>query len=307
MTAPAGAIRKVRALLRLADPERGGTPAEQQAAQAKAQALASKHSIALDGLLDLADDQQPGEQTVRIDGPHRVWASILLIDVAGAFGVSLRLTIDGARLGGPADDVQRAVRAHSQAWTSVRAGHDALVSALTPDARGARRYLHARYPDPTYHADVLAHLRYWPLPRLQRDIATVLATSRSRSGAIARALRQGRVAPDDVAPSDALTRGYFETATFAIYLRLRDLQRDRGHRQRVEEPVNTPPAPAPPPPPAAASPAPRRRRTPRPPPEAAITAARAVAASSPIGLLDIEDPQQTPRATASRPRRSAMR
>lgn len=263
----------------------------------------------LDGLLNLADDQQPGEQTVRIDGPHRVWASILLIDVAGAFGVSLQLTTDGARLGGPADDVQRAVRAHAQAWTSVRAGHDALVSALTPDARGARRYLHTRYPDPTYHADVLAHLRYWPLPRLQRDVATVLATSRGRSGAIARALRQGRVPPDDVAPSDALTRGYFETATFAIYLRLRDLQRARGHRQRVEEPVNTPPPPppSPSPPPAAASPGPRPRRTPRPPPEAAITAARAVAASSPIGLLDIEDPQQTPRTTASRPRRSPMR
>jgi hypothetical protein len=286
--APAAALRKVRALLRLADPERGGTPAEREAAHAKAQALAGKHGIALDGLADLPDDLVAGERTVGITGPHRVWASILLMDVAAAFGVSLRLTADGATLAGPADDIARVARAHDEAWSSVHAGHDALMSALTPDARGARRYLHARYPDPSYHADVLGHLRYWPPARLERDVAAVLATSRGRARAIGRALRQGRVAPDDVAPSEAVSRGYFEAATFAIYWRLRDLQQARGQRERVEEPVNEDPAP---PAPAAPTKRTRRpRRPPAPPPATAVAAGAVAGATSPIGLVGVDEP-----------------
>ena len=277
----------MRALLRLADPERGGTPAEREAAHAKAQALADKHAIALDALAVLPDDPAAGEHAVVLGGPHRVWTSILLMDIAAAFGVSLRLTRDGATLAGPADDVARIVRAHTEAWSSVHAGHDALLSALAPDARGARRYLQARYPDPSYHADVRGHLRYWPAARLERDVAAVLATSRGRARMIARALRQGRVAPDDVAPSEAVSRGYFEAATFAIYRRLRDLQQTRGRPERVEEPVNEDPAPPAPPP---AKRTRRRRRTLAPPPATAVAAGAAAGATSPIGLVGVDEP-----------------
>jgi hypothetical protein len=93
------------------------------------------------------------------------------MDVAAVFGVSVRLTRDGATLAGSADDVARAVRAHAEAWASVRARHDALTSALTPDARGARRYLRARCAEHAYHADVLRHPSYRPRGRLERDVA----------------------------------------------------------------------------------------------------------------------------------------
>ncbi len=293
MSEPAAALRKVRALLRLADPARGGTPAERAAAQAKAQALAAKHDIALAGLADLPDDRAPGEHVITVGGPHRVWASILLMDIASAFGVSLQLIRDGAALAGPADDVARVVRAHTEAWQSVCAGHDALVSRLTPAARGARRYLQARYPDASYHPDVLSHLRYWPAARLERDVAAVLATSRGRARAITAALREGHIAPDDVAPSDAVSRGYFEAATFAIYQRLRDLQHARGQHERVEEPVNESPAAAEPPEPAATAPRPRGRRprTPAPPPATAVAAGATAGAASPIGLYGVDEPQ----------------
>jgi hypothetical protein len=282
----ASAVRKVRALLRLADPERGGLPAEREAARAKAEALAIKHGIALDALAQLPDDREPGEHTVSVDGPHRVWGSILLMDVAAAFGVSVRLTADGATLAGPADDVARAARAHAEAWASVRAGHDALMAALTPAARGARRYLYARYPDPAYHADVIGQLRYWPERRLERDVAAVLATGRGRARAIARALRHAQVAPDDITPSEAISRGYFDAATFGIYQRLRTVQRGRGQPERVEEPVSEDPAP---PAPTTTERRPRRRRAPKPPPAVAVAAGSAAGASSPIGLFGIHN------------------
>lgn len=287
MTAPAAALRKVRALLRLADPERGGTPGERAAAHAKARSLAEKHGISLDALAALPDDLAPGEHELTIAGPHQVWASILLMDIAATSGVAVRLNRDSATLSGPADDIARAVRAHGEAWSSLRAGHDQLLSALTPAARGARRYLHARYRDPSYHNDVLSHLRYWPAARLERDVAAVLGTTRARARAITGALREGRVAPDEVAPGEALSRSYFEAATFAVYRRLRDLQRARGRADRVEEPVNENPAPPPSPGPKAGR---RRLADPPRPAPAGLAAGEAAGARSPIGLIAVDEP-----------------
>jgi hypothetical protein len=67
----ASAVRKVRALLRLADPERNATAAERDAARAKAEALAAKHGIALDALAGLPDTARSASTTSPSTGPTK--------------------------------------------------------------------------------------------------------------------------------------------------------------------------------------------------------------------------------------------
>ncbi len=230
------ARQRIRALLALAEEDRGGTPAEREVARAKAQTLADRHGFDLDELARLAQeglDRQPGELLVELGERHTVWSGMLLDQVAHRLDVTARHATHRTRvLHGPAGLVAHAARAHAEAFTAIQDAHDHLIAHTDLTGRRAHRYLHARYPDTGLHPDVLAQLRYQPASRLVVDVADVLALRPAAAARVAEALVRGHVATVDADPQ-GLQSAYFAAAIDEVSQRLAELQHHRN-----------PPAPA---------------------------------------------------------------
>lgn len=78
-------VERIRKLLALADPERGGTPAEVEQAQRRAAELMTRHQIAVIDLDD-ADRGPVGEDDETIDGMTEMWRGQLSGAIAKAMG-----------------------------------------------------------------------------------------------------------------------------------------------------------------------------------------------------------------------------
>ncbi len=232
------ARQRIRALLVLAEEDRGGTPAERQVARAKAQTLADRHGLDLDQLMSLAEEghgREPGELLVELGERHTVWSGMLLDQIAYRLDISARHTARHIRiLHGPIGLVAHAARAHAEAFAAIQDAHDHLTAHADLDGRRAHRYLHARYPDPELHPDVLAQLHYQPASRLADDVAAVLALRPAAATQVAQALARGHVATVDADPH-GLQDAYFAAAIDEVSQRLAELQ----HHRNPPAPVQT--------------------------------------------------------------------
>lgn len=236
------ARQRIRALLVLAEEDRGGTPAERQVARAKAEMLAERHGVDLDELISLAQeglDREPGELLVELGERHTVWSGMLLDQIAYRLELSARHATHRTRiLHGPAGLIAHAARAHAEAFTAIEDAHDHLTAHADLTGRRAHRYLHARYPDTGLHPEILAQLRYQPASRLATNVAAVLALRPAAAVQVAEALARGHVATVDADPR-GLQAAYFAAAIDEVSQRLAALQHHR----------NPPPPPAEPDPP----------------------------------------------------------
>lgn len=290
---------RIAALLTLADPARGGTPAECDVAADKARRLAERHQVDLDEVRRDHDQilagHAPGEQVLRVDGPHAVRALLLVWQIARILHVTTTPMPGGERLSGREVDVQQLLVVHQAAWPALLRAHEQLLRDLRrPGARAARRYLASRWPDPRYERDVVAQLRYSLPGRLADEVHTEIGGTPAAARTAARALIAGRPSPIDAAPDD-VEIAWWDGALDTIARRVRDLDRVRN--------PNRPPAPAPTdvedvltdeePPAAVPVPAVQRRRRRAVDPGAREDLerhARAAGADAPLGIVDLEAP-----------------
>ncbi len=237
-------IRRVRAMLVLAQEDRGGTPAEREVAARKARALADRHGLDLIELSALAEDpdRELGELLVELPARHQGWAAMLLDEIAAALGLQARPTRDhrARLLSGPAGAVAHGSRAYAEALAAIQAGHEQLTAHTTPAARRARRFLTIRYPDFALEAEVLAQLRYTPTGRLIAQVAETLALRPATARDVAEAIKSRQVAAVDADP-EALEGPYFAGAIDEVTQRLRELEAHR-HPKPPSDPQTYDPA-----------------------------------------------------------------